>query len=95
MSDLDNLSLPFRFSKGNKIFLVTSGTNYIVPNLSGWCKKDVKTYMDLVGVPYTTEGTGYLIGQSIPEGTLITNEMEIHTVFKPKYEETNTNPEEE
>ena len=82
-------------SKGNKIFLVTSGTNYIVPNLSGWCKKDVKTYMDLVGVPYTTEGTGYLIGQSIPEGTLITNEMEIHTVFKPKYEETNTNPEEE
>jgi len=75
-------------SKGNKIFLVTNGINYIMPNFTGWSKKDVKTYMDLVGAIYTTEGSGYLIGQSIPEATPITKETEVHLVFEPKYKES-------
>ena len=72
-------------SKGNKIFLVTNGVNYTMPNFTGWSKKDVKTYMDLVGASYTTEGSGYLTNQSIPEATPITKEMEVHLVFAPKY----------
>lgn len=72
-------------SKGNKIFLVTNGINYTMPNFMGWSKKDVKTYLDLVGVSYTTEGSGYLTAQSIPEATPITSEIEAHLVFVPKY----------
>lgn len=72
-------------SKGNKVFLVTNGTNYVIPNFTGWSKKDVKTYLDLIGISYTMEGTGYLTMQSIAENTPVGPETQIHIVFEPKY----------
>ena len=77
------------------MFLVTNGTNYTTPNFTGWSKKEVNTYFKVTGITHTEEGNGYVISQSVPEGTLITNEMGIHIVFKPKYEEANTNEEPE
>lgn len=82
-------------AKGNKVFLVTNGTNYTTPNFTGWSKKEVSTYFKATGISYTTEGTGYVVSQSVPEGTLITNEMGIHIVFQPKYEEVPINQEPE
>ncbi len=72
-------------TKGNKIFLVTNGMNFTFPDFTGWSKKDTKTYLDLVGASYTTEGTGYLTSQSVPAFTPITGESSIHLVFEPKY----------
>jgi len=72
-------------SKGDKVFLLTNGGNFVLPNFFQWSKKNVKTYLDLLGVSYTMEGVGYLTGQSLPEGALITLETSVHLVFEPKY----------
>lgn len=74
-------------SKGSKVYLITNGVCYTLPNFAGWSKKDVKTYLDLIQVPYTLEGNGYLVGQSLSEGTVVNSETSIHLIFQPKYNE--------
>ena len=67
----------FKIVEGSKVFLITNKKDYIMEDLTGWSLSEVSTYANLVGIKLNTEGYGYVISQSIPAGTLITDEMEL------------------
>ena len=52
----------------NKVFLVTNGSETLMPNMNGWSRVDVIRYCDLIGVSYKINGSGYVISQNIEEG---------------------------
>ncbi len=70
----------------DKVFLITNGKNLKMINLTGWSTKEAETYLDLVGVKYKLEGNGYVTSQSIPEGTVLTNDLEVVLTLAPKYD---------
>ncbi len=68
---------PLKGSKiisGTKIFLLTNSQKYVMPNMTGWSLSQVKTYCDLIHLPYDIKGNGYVIKQSIEENTEITKD---------------------
>lgn len=76
-------------TSGNKVFLKTNGNKIALEDMIGWSKKDVITYLNLIGVPYSIDGTGYLISQSIDAGTELTLDVNIELKFEPKYNTDN------
>lgn len=72
-------------NSGSRVFLKTNGTSIKLSNMIGWSKKEVLTYLNLIGINYQVEGTGYLVSQSLEEGTEINNESTIELKFEPKY----------
>ena len=69
----------------DKVFLVTNDTNYTLPNLVGWSRKDAEMLLNLLDIEYTLEGNGYVISQSIPENTILTGEEVLTVVLSDKY----------
>jgi len=69
----------------DKVFLVTNDNNYTLPNLIGWSRKDVITLLELLGIEYNIEGTGYVTNQSIPDGTKLTGEEVLTLILTDKY----------
>ena len=51
--------------KGNKIFLMTNSTSFIMPNMIGWSSNEAGNYCNLVGLNYTVNGYGTVTAQSI------------------------------
>lgn len=73
-------------TKGCKVFLVTNGSEIMIPNFKGWSKKDVQIYLNLAGIKYSSEGIGYLVSQSIKNVVYNFNENEIIQLkFEEKY----------
>ncbi len=56
---------------GDKIILLTNTTNYKMPNLTGWSRTDAVSLFNLLGLKYKIEGTGYVVSQSYPIGSVI------------------------
>lgn len=56
---------------GNKLFLVTNYTEVQMPNIIGWNSADVRTFANLVKIPYTINDYGKVTASSIAEGTVI------------------------
>ena len=52
--------------------------------MTGWSKKDVLTYLKLLGLNYNIEGTGYLVSQSIASGNEVNSETIIDLVFESR-----------
>lgn len=59
---------------GNKLFLVTNSTNYLLPDMTGWSRNDVTTYCNLVDITCNISGYGYVASQTIGPNTSINNE---------------------
>ena len=60
---------------GSKVFLVTSSTDFTMPDLTGWSISEVKTLCSLLGIKVSTNGYGYVNSQSIEVGTAIDQSM--------------------
>lgn len=74
-------------TKGNKVFLLTNSSEIVIPNFKAWSKKDVITYLNLVNIPYKSEGIGYLVSQSMINVTYDFSKNEaIELKFEEKYE---------
>ena len=71
-------------TSGNKVFLKTNGVKYVLEDMTGWSKKDVITYLKLLGLNYNIEGTGYLVSQSIASGSEVNSETIIDLVFESR-----------
>lgn len=56
---------------GDKVFLLTNGTNITIPNFYNWSKYEVSKYCEFVGISCTFDGYGYVVSQSITEGNNI------------------------
>ncbi len=69
-----------------KVFLVTNGSEIRLPNFNGWSRKEVDTYLSMIGLTPTYEGTGYVTSQSIGSDTVITPNMTtIAITLQPKF----------
>lgn len=50
---------------GNKVFLLTDGTNFIMPDVIGWSSNEIVTFCKLVGLKYNISGYGKVVSSSI------------------------------
>ena len=58
-------------SAGSKVFLVTNGLEYTMPNMTGWSSKEFVDFCNLIGVQYYIDGYGYVTGTSLAPGSVI------------------------
>ena len=56
---------------GDKVFLLTNGNNFTMPNISNWSRYDVIKLCEFFGIEYSFDGYGYVVSQSIKVGTKI------------------------
>ncbi len=66
----------------DKVYLVTDQGPYFIPNLTGWSVKDAKRLLTALAIPYTIEGTGFVVSQSFPADTPYDGTSSIHLVFQ-------------
>lgn len=64
------------------VFLVTDGDDFLMPDISGWSKKDVYTLREYFGLQGDDSGSGFVSGQSIKIGTKIKKEDILNVVYK-------------
>ena len=58
-------------SVNGKVFLVTNGKNYIMPDITGWSANEVKNLFDILGVKYHFNGYGYVVSTNLQPGAII------------------------
>ncbi len=61
-----------------KVFLLTDSINHIMPDMSGWSRKDVTVYCEMIGIDVTFGGSGYVASQDIAVGKLIEESSVLH-----------------
>lgn len=66
---------------GNKVFLVTNDSEYIMPNIIGWNNSEVVTLCKLLNIRYNITGYGVVTTQSIAEGTLLTDDLKLEVTL--------------
>lgn len=59
----------------DKVFLLTNGSSFVMPDMVGWSKKDVQSFCKLLGINPLFNGTGYVKEQSVLKDTPLTYEM--------------------
>lgn len=74
-----------KVTEGTKVFLITNDSNLTVPDLLGLSSKQAEDLLKLLGISVKLEGNGYVTGQSIGSGTVITDNMEITLALSPKF----------
>ena len=87
--------------KGDKIFLLTNDTEYLMPDLTGWTSSEVNNFCDLLELKLEVNGYGNVKEQSIKpgekiiKGTKVTINLERKNIVKKeeKIEESKENEE--
>ncbi|NLA33367.1 MAG: penicillin-binding protein [Tenericutes bacterium] len=69
----------------DKIFLLTNDANVFMPNIIGWSSSDVINLVNILDIPFTYSGYGFVTSQSISKNTKINQENKLEVVFSPKY----------
>jgi len=67
---------------GEKLMLLTSGSNIKMPNMKGWSRKDVTAFWNLTGISIQINGSGYVTSQSVAAGTIIDKSMTIEITLE-------------
>lgn len=67
------------------VYLITNDSNLSVPNVVGMSSKVAKDLLNKLGIKVKLNGVGYVVGQTIPEGTVITEGLEIELTLSPKF----------
>ena len=75
-----------KVTKGEKVFLITNSNTYKIPDLTGYSKNDLEIILKYLHIKYKISGHGYVISQSIPPDTVVTNEtvLELNLANKLK-----------
>ena len=69
-------------STGQKVFLLTDTNSFIMPDMTGWTRKDVTGLWAVTQFGFKLTGEGKVTSQSIPPGTQVTRGTEIEVVFE-------------
>lgn len=72
-------------TSSDTVYLITNDANLTVPNVVGMSSKTAKDILQKLGLKVNLDGVGYVIAQSVSEGTGITTGMEIQLTLSPKY----------
>jgi len=67
---------------GQKVFLLTDTNSFIMPDMTGWTRKDVTALWAVTEFGIRMSGEGRVVEQSVPPGTLITRGTDIEVVFE-------------
>lgn len=76
-----------RLVEGDKLILITNQTDYQMPNMYNWSRKDAISFFELLGITYQIDGYGFVTEQSIPEGTTLTSETTVTLKLQSKLNE--------
>ena len=68
------------------VYFITNDSALVVPNVYGLSSKVAKDLLQKMGLKVSLEGVGYVTSQSLPEGTPITEGLEIQLVLGPRYQ---------
>ncbi len=66
-----------------KVFLLTDATSIIIPNMTGWSRKDVSVYCEMIGLEVSFEGSGYVSAQSIEANSLFQVDSKMSITLTP------------
>lgn len=69
---------------GDKLFFKTNDDIYTMPNMTGWSKKDVQTFCNMLEISCNYDGYGYVINQSIKEQIVITKDLTLTVALSDK-----------
>ena len=69
----------------HKLYLISNDKDIKIPNVVWLSSKVEINYLQKLGVKVVLDGVGYVTEQSIPEGTEITEGLEIKLILKPKF----------
>ncbi|GKQ42852.1 cell division protein FtsI [Companilactobacillus sp. RD055328] len=69
--------------KDQKVVLMTNGA-MTMPDITGWSKSDVLKLSEITGKKIKISGSGYVVSQSVAEGTSLTETKEINVNLKDK-----------
>ena len=61
----------------DKVFLITNGSQNIMPNIIGYTRSEVISLMQTLGYEYEIEGYGKVTEQSIKEGETVQGKIKI------------------
>ena len=75
-----------KITSSDIIYLITNEDSIKVPNVIGLSSKTAKTILTKLGLNVKLEGVGYVVAQSIPEGSEFTPNQEIVLQLSPRYE---------
>ena len=67
------------------IYLITNDSGFVVPNVTGLSSKVASDLLRKMGLSVQMDGVGYVVSQSIGEGTPITEGLEITLQLSPKF----------
>ena len=67
------------------IYLITNDSSIKIPNVIGLSSKVANDLLTKLGVKVNLDGVGYVVEQSLPEGTDITSGLEINLKLAPKF----------
>ena len=67
------------------VFLITNDSSIKIPNVVGYSSKVARDLLSKLGVKVNLDGVGYVVEQSLPEGTDITEGLEINLKLSPKF----------
>jgi len=70
------------FYTGNKVFLLTNGSNIKLPDFKGWTRKDIISYWNLSGIPIAINGYGVAYDQSILPNSIVSTSDQIIVYLK-------------
>lgn len=73
-----------KITTNDRIVLITNGNEFKLPNMTNWSKREAKYLLDYLKIKYNITGDGYVTEQSIPEGTVITSELELEIKLNKK-----------
>lgn len=71
---------------GDKLYLLTNGTNYIMPNVIGWTTNEIKNYCSFINLKCEYEGYGYVYETSLAAGSTINLKDTISIKLNNKFE---------
>ncbi len=69
-------------STNQKVFLLTSISGFLMPNMTDWTRKDLAGFWDVSDVGLKITGSGKVVSQSIVENTYITGGTEIEVALE-------------
>lgn len=62
---------------GSKVFLLTNGSNIIMPDIAGWSRSEVITFANLAGISYTINGYGNVSSFNANPGDIISKDQNL------------------
>ncbi|MBR3357556.1 MAG: penicillin-binding protein [Solobacterium sp.] len=69
-------------TSGQRVFLLTDTTSFVMPDMEGWTRKDVAALWAVSGFGFQLSGEGKVVSQSVPAGTTVTKGSDIKVVFE-------------